>query len=264
MQFARLNDVLIHYEDREAGGVPALVFANSLGTDFRIWDAVLARLQTPLRILRYDMRGHGLSDLGRPPYRMEDHVGDLIALLDARGIRGAILCGLSVGGMVAQGLAGARPDLLRGLILSDTGHRIGTAEMWNTRIAAVEAGGVEAIGDAVMERWFTADYRRRQPEALALWRNMLVRTPTGGYAGTSAAIRDADLTEAARGIRLPTLCICGDQDIATPPELVRSLAALVSGATFREIPGSGHLPCIEQAEVVAGLIDGFCRAHGRG
>lgn len=258
MEFLRLNGILTHYEDSGASDRPALVFANSLGTDFRIWDAVLKRLGSRFRTLCYDLRGHGLSDLGRPPYRIEDHVADLIALLDARGIRGAVICGLSVGGMIAMGSAAARPDLLRGLILSDTAHRIGTAEIWNGRIAAIAENGLGSIGDAIMERWFTADYRRRSADAVALWRNMLVRTPANGYTGTCAAIRDADLTSAARGIRVPTLCLCGDQDAATPPELVRSLAALIPGARFRTIDQGGHLPGIEQPDVVSGLISAFC------
>jgi 3-oxoadipate enol-lactonase len=205
-------------------------------------------------VIRYDLRGHGLSGIGRPPYALDDHVADLAALLDACGVRQAAIVGLSVGGQIALGLAARRPELVRALVLCDTAHRIGTAEMWNARIAAVEAGGVEAIAHAVLERWFSRSYRGDQAAAFAIWRNMLTRTTAAGYAGTCAALRDADLTAAARGIGVPTLCVCGAEDLATPPDLVRSLAALIPGAGFALIPAAGHLPCIEQPDRLAALI----------
>lgn len=116
-------------------------------------------------------------------------------MLDGLGAREVAVVGLSVGGMIAQALAARRPDLVRALVLSGTAPRIGTAEMWNARIAAVEATGLAPIADAVLERWFTARFRAEDP-GFALWRNMLVRTPARGYAATCAAIRDADLTGA--------------------------------------------------------------------
>ena len=132
-------------------------------------------------------------------------------------------------GMIAQALARARPDLVRGLVLMDTAHKIGTAEMWNERIAAIRAGGIASIADAILARWFSPAFHRDQPAELAGWRNMLTRTPVEGYLGCCAAIRDADLTEAARGLAVPTLCMVGDQDGSTPPELVAELAGLVPG-----------------------------------
>jgi 3-oxoadipate enol-lactonase len=252
-----VNGVALHFADTGPPDRPSLVFANSLGTDFRIWDGVIAHLGAGFRTFRYDKRGHGLSDIGRTPYTIEDHVTDLAGLLDARQITGAIICGLSVGGQIALGLAARRPDLVRALILSDTAHRIGPPEIWDTRIAAVELGGLASIANAVLERWFTEPYRRDQPAALGVWRNMLVRTPAAGYAATCAALRGADLTEAARGIQIPTLCLCGDQDLATPPDLVKSLAALVPGARFQLIAAAGHLPGIEQPQRVADRIRAF-------
>ncbi len=243
--------------DQGSAGLPVLVFANSLGTDFRIWDGVVARLGPRFRTLRYDMRGHGLSDIGRTPYTIDDHAADLAALLDRRSVAQATVVGLSVGGQIALGLAARRPDLVSGLVLLDTAHRIGTPEAWNARIAAVETGGLEAIADAVLERWLSPDYRHNHPAMIPLWRNMLTRTPAEGYAGTCAALRDADLTEAAAGIRVPTLCLCGTLDLATPPDLVRAMAALIPDAEFRLIPCTGHLPCIERPARIAALLRRF-------
>lgn len=265
MDCVALTNLALHVEEDGLAEGPVLVFANSLGTDCRIWDRVVAALKPRLRILRYDKRGHGLSDVGRPglggpPYRIEDHVADLEALLEARGIKRAIVCGLSVGGQIALGLAARRPDLVRGLVLSDTAQRIGSAESWNARIAAIQAGGMDSIGDAGMERWFTPEYRRARPAEVALWRNMLVRTPAAGYVGTCAALRDADLTDAARALKLPVLCLCGEQDLATPPDLVRGLANLIPGARFEIIHDAGHLPCIERPDSLSDFVGGFVRS----
>ena len=264
MDFRALNGVVLHLQDLGAADRPALVFANSLGTDFRIWDDVVARLADRFRIVLYDKRGHGLSDLGETPYSIADHVGDLAALLDDLAIEGAIVCGLSVGGLIAQGLTASRPELVAGLILSDTAHKIGTAELWNGRIAAIEKGGIASIAEAILERWFSKDLRDNDPVALAGWRAMLTRTPQAGYLGTCAAIRDADFTEAAKEITVPTLCLVGAEDGATPPALVRQLADLIPGARYEVIAGAGHLPCIERPAEVAELIGAFATENGLG
>ena len=254
MGFARANGVVLHSERTGPADAPLLVFANSLGTDFRIWRPLLACLGDRFDCLLYDKRGHGLSDCPPAPYRLEDHIADLIALLEQQQVRQAIIVGLSVGGMIAQGLAVVRPDLVRGLVLCDTAHRIGPPEMWQTRMTAIRAGGIGALAGPILERWFSPAFHRHSPDELAGWRNMLLRTPLEGYLGTCAAIRDADLTEQARRLDLPALCVVGDQDGATPPDLVRSLAELIPGARFAEIPGAGHLPCIEAPAFLGGLM----------
>lgn len=259
MAFARVNGIVVHHEDRGAG--PALVFSNSLGTDFRIWDEVATRLEDGYRIIRYDKRGHGLSEAAPPPYAMIDHVSDLAALLDHLGVGEAAVVGLSVGGMIAQGLATLRPDLVSALVLCDTAHKIGTDELWNARIEAVTASGIAAISDGIMERWFTPSYRKPENPDFIGYTAMLTRTTVDGYAGTCAAIRDADLTESTRALAVPALCIVGDQDGATPPDLVRELSGLIEGSEFEIIENAGHLPCIEQPEKTALLIDRFLRKN---
>ncbi len=262
MQFAKINGVLLHYAVRGPEDAPVLVFSNSLGTDFRIWSGLLERIGAPFRVVLYDKRGHGLSEAPDAPYRMEDHVGDLAGLLDHLGIQSAIVCGLSVGGIIAQGLSAARPELVRGLILCDTAHKIGPADMWNDRIAQARAGGLEALAETILQRWFSNDLRGNRPDELTGWRNMLVRTPLEGYVGTAAAIRDSDMTEAAQGISAPTLCVVGDEDGSTPPELVRSLAGLIPGARCEVIAGAGHLPCIEKPDELAALVSSFFQETG--
>jgi 3-oxoadipate enol-lactonase len=259
MPFGRFNDLVLHYEDEGPADAPTLVFINSLGTDLRIWDQVSVQLAAGRRLLRYDLRGHGLSEAPPAPYALDDHIGDLAALMDARRIKAAFVVGLSVGGMIAMGLASPRPDLVRALILSDTAHKIGTRDMWDARIAAVRQGGMSAIAEAILQRWFSAQFRADNPVDLTGYRNMLTRTPLEGYVGTCASLRDADLTEVASRLAVPVLCLAGAEDQSTPPDLVRSLAALLPNARFDMIPDAGHLPCLEQPDIMARHISAFAR-----
>ncbi len=263
MQFASINDVTIHYQLIGApADRPVIVFANSLGTDFRIWRDVIVRLAGDFAIILYDMRGHGLSDVGQVPYSMEDHATDLAGLLDLLSVKDAVICGLSVGGLIAQSLYQRRPDLVKALILCDTAHKIGTAESWNNRIAAVEKSGIASIVDMVMERWFTPAFRRPENIAYAGYCNMLIRQPVEGYNATCAAIRDADFTEAAAKIMVPTICVVGDQDGSTPPDLVLSTARLIPDARYEVIKDCAHIPPVEQPEALTAIIRAFLSSIG--
>lgn len=258
MQFAKLNDITIHYQVIGASGnKPVLVFANSLGTDFRIWRDVIVRLAGDFEIVAYDKRGHGLSDIGNAPYAVADHAADLAALMDHIGVRDAIICGLSVGGMIAQQLSSDRPDLVRALILCDTAHKIGDAGLWADQITAVQKNGIESVAETILTRWFAKQFHRERPVDLAGYRNMLVRMPVAGYAATCATLRDTDLTEIAKNISVPTLCVVGDQDGSTPPELVKQLAKLIPHARYEVISGAGHLPCVEQPALLVDAMRAF-------
>lgn len=254
MDFVRANGIVLHADWRPLAGRPALVFVNSLGTDLRIWDRVVARLGDRFSILRFDERGHGLSGLGEPPYDIAIMAEDLLALLDHYGIEKAIVCGLSVGGMITLALAEAHPERIAGLILCDTAHRIGSPAFWAERIGVIERDGLEALGDPVMLRWFSEAFRTEKADETATWRTMVVRQDPRGYAGTCAALRDGDLEAAARGLTVPTLCVVGSVDGATPPDLVRSLADLIPNAGFVVIDGVGHIPCVEAPDVLVAHI----------
>jgi 3-oxoadipate enol-lactonase len=257
MGFKRLGEIVVHYQRSERRGAPTLVFANSLGTDLRVWDPLLPHLGDRFAVVRYDKRGHGLTDATPGPYRMAELAQDLARLLEFLAVKDAIVCGLSIGGMIAQELAASRPDLVRALVLMDTGAKIGTAEMWQQRIEAVEGPGIASIADGILQRWFAPTFHEQRPDELAGWRNMLTRTPVAGYAGCCAAIRDADLVEGARRIAVPTLCLVGDNDGATPPAVVRELSQLIPNAGFAEIAAAGHLPCVERPQAVARQLQRF-------
>lgn len=260
MQVADFGDIRLHYRlDGDPKGAP-IVFANSLGTDMRLWDRVLPDLPAGLRIVRYDKRGHGLSGLGRPPYSMGALVRDAERLLDHLDIRNCVFVGLSIGGMIAQGLAAKRLDLVRAVVLSNTATKIGTRAMWDERAKAVETGGIEALADACMERWFTRSFRST-PD-LELWRNMMVRQNAEGYAGCCAAISGTDFYSSTAALRLPALGIAGDADGSTPPDLVRETTDLIPGSRFRLIRGGGHLPCVEKPAEYARILRDFLQATG--
>lgn len=261
MTFARLNGITVHYREDGRRDGPAVVFANSLGTDFRIWDDVVERLSPDFRLVRYDTRGHGLSEATPAPYAMETLVEDLKALLDYLSVDDAVVVGLSVGGMIAQGLASAYPERVRALVLLDTAHKIGTADSWNARITAIEKGGIASISEPILERWFSPGYRSAENVDFAGYSLMLERTPAAGYVGTCAALRDTDLTQATAALRVPVLCAVGAEDGSTPPDLVRATAELARAERFEIIEGSGHLPCIEKPDETADLIRGFAEAH---
>lgn len=255
MHFISRPDAALLIRDDGPRDGRVLMFANSLGTDLRVWDQLLALLPGDLRIVRFDKRGHGLSDASPAPYAMETLVADAEAICEELSLKDVTFVGLSIGGLIGQGLASARPDLIKALVLMDTAAKIGSAEMWEARIKAIREGGIEAMAGAIMERWFTAPFRETRPE-FGLWTNMLTRTTVEGYAGCCAAIAGADFTESTRALTLPVLVICGDQDGSTPPDLVRATAELC-GADFRLVADAGHIPCVEQPAATARLLVEF-------
>ncbi|MEW7008176.1 3-oxoadipate enol-lactonase [Lentilitoribacter sp. EG35] len=257
MQFATINGVSLHYQVIGAPeDKPTMVFVNSLGSDFRIWRDVIVRLVGEVAIITYDKRGHGLSDLGESQ-TMDDHVADLEGLLDHLGVQHPIICGLSVGGLIAQSLYHKRKDLAGALILCNTGTHIGSDEIWNMRIETVQTKGLSHIANEVMSKWFTREFREENPAETNGYINMLTRTPVQGYIGTCAAIRDSDLSTLAEDISIPTICIAGDQDESTPPELMKQMAKTIPDAFYEEIKDCGHIPTVQQPEYLTEVIKSF-------
>lgn len=260
MEIAVLDSVAIHYRLQGPKDGPVLVFSNSLGTDFRIWDEVINRL-SKYRILTYDKRGHGLSDCPSGEWGMGDNVADLARLMDHLGLANVVVCGLSVGGLIAQGLAAERPDLVRAMVLCDTAAKIGNPDMWSSRIKAVQEDGIASIADGILERWFSPDFIKNSPR-FSVYKNMLIRTLDEGYWKMSFAISETDLLESTARLKLPAMAMVGVHDGATPPDLVRETADLIEGCRFELIKAAGHLPCVEQPDVVADLLLEFMAEHG--
>ena len=262
MEMIALGDVTLHYRiEGDPDGLP-IVFANSLGTDFRLWDKIMPLLPDGLKILRFDQRGHGLSSCPHGDYTIDHLIADTAQLLQALEIRDCLFVGLSIGGLIAQGLAAQHKDLVRAMVISNSAARIGTPEMWQQRIDSLHAGGIEALADNIMERWFANDFRRHSALELLAWRNMLTRTPLQGYIGCCAAIAACDFEHSNARLALPTLVITGEEDGSTPPELVRATAAMIEGSRFELINNAAHLPCVEQPDLYARILGDFIREHG--
>ncbi|MBB3808077.1 3-oxoadipate enol-lactonase [Pseudochelatococcus contaminans] len=256
--FLRANDIVQHYvlhpSSNSSANTPTVVFINALGSDLRIWNGVVANLTDHAQVLLYDKRGHGLSDAPHGVFSIDDYVDDLIGLLDALAIDDVTVVGLSMGGLIAQRFTARVPQRIKALVLSGTAARIGTDAGWATRMAAVEGGGIEAIVDDILKRWFTQPYRSAHDADVGGWRNMILRTPANGYLAACGAIRQADYREQAGSITTPTLCIVGDGDGSTPADVVRETAVLIPGARFAVIEGAGHIPSIKQPAIFADLI----------
>lgn len=260
MRVIEANGVIHHVrEDGDPAGAP-VVFSNSLGTDLRLWDAILPHLPSGIRIIRYDKRGHGLSDCPPGPYSMNDLVADAEGLLDGLGVRDCIFVGLSVGGLIAQDLAGSQPDLVRAAVLSNTASRMGDAAMWEARMDSIRDGGLVSVAEAVMDRWFGPSFRAR-PE-VALWKNMMLATSQAGYLGCCAAIAASDLAEATARLTLPVLGISGAEDGACPAERTAATISTIAGARMETLPAAGHLPCVEAPADYANLLNEFLKETG--
>lgn len=262
MRFTSVGKITLHYAlDGRKDGMP-LVFIHSLGTELRIWDGVVPHFAEAFRLIRYDLRGHGMSDSPSGPYSIQDHAIDLMGLLAALQVESAILVGISVGGMIAMSFAASYPEQVKAVVLCDTGPTIGTVPLWNERIAAVWQSGMDSIGDAILARWLTPAYAAHHPAEYCGYHNMFIRTPVTGYIATCEAIRDADLSDTVRQIKTKTLVLCGSDDKVTPPELGRSLAEMLPDARFALIDNAAHLPCIEQGDATVSLIKAFFEEFG--
>lgn len=236
---------------------PVLVMAHALGLDHHVFDPVLPHLPGALRIVRYDARGHGASDVPQAPYSMGRIIGDAEAVCTALQLGQVAFLGLSMGGLTGIGLAVKRPDLIHSLILSNTALKIGTEAIWATRQARVAANGMEAIVDETMDRWFHPDFPDRSQ-----WRVRLATAHKDGYLGTCAAIGGTDLRNVVSGLDLPSLCIAGSYDKSTPPDLVRETAQAIPGAEFVLLRRAGHLPCVDHPEAHGAAIAGFMDETG--
>lgn len=254
-----LPDLRLNATLQGPANAPAVVLIHALGTSAALWDGVATHLPRH-RVLRMDLRGHGASDVPPAPYAMGTLVRDVERLIDHFSLKETVVVGVSLGGMIAQGLAVKRLDLVRGLVLSNTAARIGIAAQWHDRIATVRDHGLTAIADATLERWLGRTWRDNP--ALPALRDAFLQTDPQGWMGCAAAIAGTDFYETTATLRLPTLAIAGANDGSTPPDLVRETADLIPGARFHLMRGAGHLPMAEAPEPYATLLTAFLTEIG--
>lgn len=248
MSFLDRSGYRIAYRTSGAAAGPAVVFSHSLGLDSTSWAAQAARLGGRFRIVLIDTRGHGRSDAPAGPYTIEGLAGDVLAVCDHLGIERFHHVGLSLGGMMALWIAVHRGPRLRSAVFANTAAKLGGAELWDQRIAAVRAGGMEAIADLVVARFFTDEFAAREPASFARARARLVGTDPEGYAGCCAALRDENLRRHVRAVRTPSLVIGSTHDLATPPTEAEWLHARLGGSELVILDGAGHISNLERPE----------------
>ncbi|HMO07706.1 MAG TPA: 3-oxoadipate enol-lactonase [Paracoccaceae bacterium] len=260
MAIVFLPDLRIHLaEDGTADG-PAVVFLHGLGLDGTLFDTVLPHMPSGLRLVRPDLRGHGASDVPPAPYAMGAMIRDVERVMDHLALKDAVVVGVSLGGLIAQGLAVKRLDLVRGVVLSNTAPRIATPAIWADRIAEVRAGGLASVAQAALERWFAKGFRASQPARDLIARYVLADPE--GWCGAAAAIAGADFRKVTPGLRLPCLAIAGAHDGSTPPDLMREMASAIPGSRFTLLREAGHLPMVDAPAEWAAEVAGFL--HGIG
>jgi 3-oxoadipate enol-lactonase len=222
------------FDDTHEAGKPVLVLSNSLGTDLGMWAPQLDALRQHFRLLRYDQRGHGQSSVPDAPFGVAQLGGDVLALLDHYDIDLALFCGLSMGGLTGLWLAAYHGERFPRMVVTNTAPLIGTQQGWNDRIALVERGGMTAITDKLLS-WFSPRYPEANPTQIEGFMKVFLSTPTAGYNGCCAAIRDADLRAQLPNIRVPMLVIGGTHDISTPAAQTKGIADDVPGAQYVEL-----------------------------
>jgi 3-oxoadipate enol-lactonase len=254
--FIETNNLRIHYQwDGPAGGA-ALVLSNSLGTNLAVWELQVPVFSKQFRVLRYDSRGHGQTSATSGEYSVELLARDVLDLLDALELQHVHFCGLSVGGMTGMWLAANVPHRLDNLVLCNTSPKIGTADGWNARIQAVRDGGTSSVAQIVVERWFTPDFRAKNPAIVEKTKSMIESTSREGYLGTCAAVRDFDFWASLKSISAPALVIAGTHDVAATPVDAQKLAREIKGARYVEL-GAAHISNIEDASRFTDAVSTF-------
>ncbi len=255
--FLRIEDINIHVLIDGPPNAAPLVLLHSLGTTSHIWDAQVAELSRSFRVIRPDLRGHGLSEGTPGPYSMELLAKDLAGLLAALNINKAHIAGISIGGMIAQAFAAKHQGQVASLILCDTAMAIPPAENWTLRAAKVRAEGIGVIQDAVIANWVTAGFIDG-PETAGL-RAMLLRTPAESYAAACEAIAAADLSASTATLKIPTLVLVGSEDKPTPVASAQALHKAIAGSSLVIVEGAAHIPSVEKPAEITNAIVNFLR-----
>jgi len=255
--------VAVHHVVEGPADAPAVVLSHSLGATLATWAPQAAALARSFRVVRYDLRGHGASPVPPGPYALADLGADIVRLLDRLGIARADLVGLSLGAMASLWVAARYPARVRRLVVACTAAWLGPPAAWAERARVVRAGGVAAVADSVVGRWFTPGFREREPVRFADMRALLAATPREGYAGCCAAIETMDLRGDLPAIAAPTLAIAGADDPATPPDLLREIADAIPGARLAMVAGAAHLANIEQPKRITELLLGHLQENER-
>jgi len=258
MPMIQSDGAQLHVEVEGPERAPVVMLCNSLGTDLHMWDGQAKPATQQFRLVRYDRRGHGQSSAPKGPYNMEMLGRDALAVMDGVGVDKVNWCGLSMGGMVGMWLGANAPQRINRLVLSNTAPYMADKGIWNERFKTVRDGGMKAIADGTMERWFTKGFRERAPQAVARLKEMVLSTPVEGYIGCGEAVRDMDHREIIKSIKAPTMVIAGKQDAGTTPEMGEYIEKNIPGARLT-LFDAAHIANIECGNAYTDAVLGFLK-----
>jgi len=251
--FIPIPGLLVHCTIDGPADAPAVMMLHSLGTTLHVWDPQVAELSRRWRVLRPDLRGHGLTEVTPGPYDVQTLARDALALAAALGITSMHVAGLSIGGRIAMEIAALAPSVVTSLALCDTALAFLPPALWRQRADAVRTAGMESIADAVMGRWVRD---QTSPSSRGL-RQMLLRTAPEGYAGSAQALQNATPDSVAGRIGCPALVVVGDADQSTPPSAAEAIKAAIPDSTLAIIAGGAHIPTFEFAAQLTALLEGW-------
>lgn len=253
------NGIATHFTLDGPAGAPVVTMSHSLAANLEMWEPQLPALTAKYRVLRYDTRGHGGSEVSPGGYTLDLLADDVLGLLEALGIDQTHFIGLSMGGMIGQALVLKRPDVVASLILADTSSRIPpeAGPLWEERIATAQSRGMAALAEGTIERWFTAPFIAQAPAIVDEIRMLIRTTAPQGFAGCIEAIRRLDYADRLNEIRVPTLIIVGENDMGTPVAASEFIHARIAGSKLVVLPSAAHLSNVEQAEKFNRAVTAF-------
>ena len=255
------NGIQINYELSGKSDAPVVMLSHSLACSRLMWNPQMEVLEPHFQVLRYDMRGHGDSQATEGAYTLEQLAADVIGLLDALKIDVVHFVGLSIGGMIGQCLALNYADRLQSLALCDTAPKIPdeARPLFRERMDRARAGGMEAMVQETLERWFTQPYLQQNPPEVKLIGHQIATTSLAGYLGCSEAILALNYLDRLTEIKLPTRIIVGEHDPATTVELSKAIHERIPHAKLVILPSAAHLSNIEQADAFNTTLMEFLR-----
>ncbi|WP_104490347.1 3-oxoadipate enol-lactonase [Acinetobacter indicus] len=250
------QDAEINYQTFGGAAKPALVFSNSLGTNFKMWQPQIDHFQQDFFVICYDTRGHGASSAPQGPYTLDQLGQDVVNLLDHLNIEKAAFCGISMGGLTGQWLAINKPERFSHVVVCNTAAKIGQEQAWNERAALVREQGLAPIASTAAGRWFTEPFIQSNAVTVATLSNDLGAGSPEGYASCCEALAKADVREQLKDIQVPVLIVAGQQDPVTTVADGEFMQQRIANAELFEINAS-HISNIEQPEAFNQAVQAF-------
>ena len=243
----KANGITFNYEIEGPEGAPWMMFSNSLATNLSMWDPQAADFRGSFRLLRYDQRGHGATEAPAGGYTYPQLVADAVALLDALEIARTHFVGLSMGGATALALAELHPARVDHVVVCDSPcmSTPAGAQQWEERIATARKGGMEALVDSTLARWFPQETLAAKPAHVERVRAMILSTPVNGFIGGSAALSDHNYNAAVATAKRPVLLIAGSKDGVTPAAM-KDMQKRLAGSRYVELEGAGHISNLDR------------------